>query len=392
MPLTVLFDLDDTLLSTHMDKFLPGYFKRLGKALSHLGSPDQITTEIQSAVKAMVANQDAGKTLKEVFAENFYPALETTEAACQQVLEAFYRFDYPKLKPITQPRSPALELVDWCRSQGMQMVIATNPLFPETATLQRMQWGNLDPDQFAFFTAYDDFHFTKPHLTYYAEVLGRLGWPERPAVMIGDNLTYDLFPMDTMGYATFWINNDGHTCQWEGGSLSDVMPWLERILQRNEQQSPNLFEVQVAILRSTPAVWDHTIRQVLPNLSDPDHHLQRKQMIELLASSAKQEKEHYLPLFKKHANDQIIDRPQPEVENSLSRFASTEQDPDALLFEFLETRNASLALIEEIDLNSSFDSADRSGSQVDPVLAEVAHQDQVTLRKLRQLLDIHKRR
>lgn len=61
MPLTVLFDLDETLLSTHMDRFLPRYFDLLGQTLSHLGQQEIIASQIHTAVEMMVANRDPAK-------------------------------------------------------------------------------------------------------------------------------------------------------------------------------------------------------------------------------------------------------------------------------------------------------------------------------------------
>lgn len=258
MRLTVLFDLDDTLLFTNMDRFLPSYFDLLGKALIHLGPKDKIIQQVQYAVKQMIHQDDPGLTLKEVFDQHFYAPLGTTEGDCQDILAAFYREEFPKLQNITQPKPEAKALIDWCLSQGIIIAIATNPLFPRTATHQRIQWAGLDPAHFSFYTTYDDFHFTKPHLAYYAEIFGRLGWPEGTAVMIGDSYELDLEPVQSLGFGTYLIDYEGLNSQ-SGGQLSEVKPWLIK-KSRNTSHLKNTFDSNLAVLQSTPAVLDTWLR------------------------------------------------------------------------------------------------------------------------------------
>lgn len=255
MKLTVLFDLDDTLLNTNTGEFLPAYFNGLGQALSHLGSQEKITEQIRVAVDQMIANQDPSKLLKEVFAENFYSALGTTETECQDFLEKFYASEYPKFQSLIDPKPEVRSLVQWCKSQKLRMAIATNPLFPETATLQRIKWAGLKPKDFQFFSTYENFHFAKPNLRYYAEAIGRLGWPEEPIVMVGDNLTHDILPVEEMGLDTFWVDSVVKETKRPQGSLSDVKHFLVNLQNTNcENSLAENPEVLIAVLRSTPAV------------------------------------------------------------------------------------------------------------------------------------------
>ena len=256
MTLTILFDLDDTLLRTNTGEFLPAYFKGLGQALAHLGAQEEITDQIRFAVGKMVANQDPSKLLREIFSENFYPPLGTTETECQEILENFYDSEYPKLRSLVQPISEAETLITWCKSQQMRLAITTNPLFPETATRQRVRWAGLDPEDFLYISTYDNFHFTKPNLSYYAEAIGRLGWPEETIVMVGDNLTHDILPAEAMGLETFWIDPEVETTERPHGALSDLQGFLASQKTENKISLENDPEVLIAILRSTPAVLD----------------------------------------------------------------------------------------------------------------------------------------
>lgn len=389
MPATILFDLDDTLLSTNMDQFLPGYFKALSTALSHLGSPGKITRHIKTAVNHMVVNQDPSKTLKEVFDSHFYAALGTTEAACRKNIQDFYQDVYPHLKPITQPKPQAKQLVNWCRSQEMRMAIATNPLFPQSATRQRIEWAGLTPDDFEFYTTYDDFHFTKPHLAYYAEVLGRLGWPEGPVVMVGDNLPYDLIPMDTMGFPTFWVNAKHHGVRWESGNLSEVKPWLNQVMHDELSHLADDPEVHIAILRATPAVIDTWLNQISAVQISGNGSPQNDQFCQIISHLANLESKVCQPLWDTFSINptktlpshrelelptQIVDQP-TNLENDFNRF--------------LEARLASLVKIDKLHHKEVFNPVDRLDQNksltIMDVLGFISDQDRKTLQNLNNL-------
>ena len=391
--ITVLFDLDDTLLCTNMDRFLPGYFKLLGKTLNHLGSEERITYQIQFAVEKMVANTDPCKTLKEVFDQHFYEPLGTTEETCKDKLNTFYRNEFPHLKGITQTKPEASDLVAWCQSMGMTMVIATNPLFPRTATHQRIQWAGLNPKNFAFYTTYEDFHFTKPNLTYYAEVLARLGWPEGTSVMIGDSLTLDLLPMKTMGYQTFLVNPNNEDINQPSGTISDVKPWMTKLDQNNKRIN-NHREVNLAILQSTPAVIDSWLR-----LSHTEHflnHLNKKskQLKPALVALIKFEREIIQAYLEKFRNKKIKSANCKDPLQKETKIPNPDGDIQSLLCCFLKRRSFNLAMLNELLINSPVEgisNPDRQESQkLDESITAFAQHDRKLLRTCVNMLNIYK--
>lgn len=391
--ITVFFDLDDTLLSTNMDRFLPGYFKLLGNALDHLGSQESITRQIQFAVQKMSANTDPSKTLKEVFDQHFYAPLGTTEEDCRGILNTFYREKFSHLQHITQTKPEAVELVDWCQSKGMSMVIATNPLFPRTATHQRIQWAGLDPEKFAFFTTYEDFHFTKPNLTYYAEVFGQLGWLEGTAAMVGDSLTLDLLPMQTMGFESFWINPNNQDSYQPSGSISDVKPWLNN-LKPNSNQLSNHREVNLAILQSTPAVIDSWLRlfrcnQIVEFSSD-----KITQVKSALQKLIKNEKEIIQTFTEKLNKNTIQSLPcnirlqkghwNPEPEHGVQTFFAR----------FIAERKSNLSLLKALVISLSsegnFSHAHQDSQSLDELIRVLAQHDRKLLQTCVNMLNIYK--
>jgi FMN phosphatase YigB (HAD superfamily) len=254
---TILIDMDDTLLSNPFDVFMPAYFKLLGAALSGWVEPKAMLAELLKSTDAMIQNNDFQMTLEEKFAQGFYSGLSLDRKAILPVLDRFYLTEFEKLKPITAPRPQALELVSYCFEKEYTVAVATNPLFPQTAMLSRLRWGDLPIEKYAFpiVTAYEAFHFAKPNPAYYAEILARLGWPEGPVLMIGNSLSDDIIPAASLGIKTFYLSdkpdNLDHQVQ---GSFSDILPWLKNAV-RDEHFSLNFNDLPalLAYLRATPA-------------------------------------------------------------------------------------------------------------------------------------------
>ena len=356
MTLTVLFDLDNTLLNTNFGAFLPAYFVGLGQTLADYGSQQRIVDQIHYAVGKMTANQDPSKLLKQVFAENFYPPLGTSEEKCRERLADFYSDAYPKLASHVKVKPEAHSLVQWCKSQGFRLAITTNPLFPETATRQRIFWAGLDPDDFHFFSSYDTFHFTKPNLRYYAEAIGRLGWPEGPIVMVGDDLTLDVLPAGKMGAKSFWVVPGVVEPGKPQGTLTGVRAYLESLQRRFLKFTLlNDPEVLLAVLRSSPAVLDSWLKIYE---QETLHHPPREgewSANEVFWHLADFEEQIYLPQWRGLLKDpdQIIPHIETSHWDAVREYASRKADEACQ--RFMHLRLASLEAIESLYAQGLFE-------------------------------------
>jgi hypothetical protein len=142
-------------------------------------------------------------------------------------------------------------------SCGYRIAIATDPLFPRKATYHRLRWAGFEPERFDLVSTFEHFHFTKTHPAYYAEVLGRLGWPEGPVLMVGNDIERDLKPAHRLGLKTFFV--DGESVANPGfeagrGKLAGLRPWLESVDLSILEPSFKSREAILAIMASTPAV------------------------------------------------------------------------------------------------------------------------------------------
>jgi HAD superfamily hydrolase (TIGR01549 family) len=262
--LTLLLDLDDTLLHNHVDKFLPAYLKLLSGELAPYASPEVMVPQLLSATRIMAENLRPDCTLKLVFDAAFYPALGLAAEDLQDFLEHFYEEKFPRLQSLTRPKQEAVRLVQAAFERGYRVAIATNPLFPRRAIEHRLAWAGLPVDQYPFelVSAYETFHFSKPNPAYYAEILGRLNWPEGGILMVGDDWKRDIQGASQLGLATYWLPNETAPGEDEiqaatgYGELADLLDWIDNLPEEKLQPEYDAPSAMLATMRATPAILD----------------------------------------------------------------------------------------------------------------------------------------
>lgn len=209
----ILFDLDDTLLANPMNTFISAYFKALGKYMAHMIPPERLVDEIMRATQEMEKNDGTGLTNQEAFAAAFYPAVGYERQVLEPLFEQFYKKEFPKLQHLTRPIPEARFLVEWAFERDLQVVIATNPVFPRIAIEQRLEWANVPVTEFdyALVTSYEIMHATKANPAYYQEIVARLGCEPKECLMAGDDWDRDMMPAATAGIPIYWVTRPDDT-------------------------------------------------------------------------------------------------------------------------------------------------------------------------------------
>jgi FMN phosphatase YigB (HAD superfamily) len=207
----LLLDLDDTLIDNSMDTFIPAYFSALESFVASVIDPKRFIEKLLHATRAMDRNDGSGPSNEEVFAATFYPALGVSREELEPVLGRFYAEAFPRLEPLTRPRPAAPKIVEWANNRDLQVVVATNPLFPRTAIEQRMAWGGVGVDRFDYdlVTVYENCHATKSSPAYFEEIVDQLGRRPEECVMVGDNWGWDVMCAGEAGIPAYWIAPDG---------------------------------------------------------------------------------------------------------------------------------------------------------------------------------------
>ena len=205
----VLFDLDGTLLPMDMDEFTNGYFKFLVKkamSSSDRYSPDELIKTIWGGVKAMVMNKGE-KCNEDVFWEHFASVYGEDALADRKIFDDFYANDFICAKDFTGYNAEAKQAVEEIKREGYKVVLATNPIFPETATRQRVEWTGMDVSDFEAFTTYENCRYCKPNPEYYTELLVSLDMKPEESLMVGNDVEEDMEAGLKAGMQVFLITD-----------------------------------------------------------------------------------------------------------------------------------------------------------------------------------------
>ncbi|HLF29083.1 MAG TPA: HAD family hydrolase [Anaerolineae bacterium] len=212
MPLrTVLFDLDGTLLDNDMDVFITHFLRRFAPHVAHRVGPEQFVQTWLHALQFLLHNSDQTLTNQEVFDLNFYPRLGVLRDELLPSVEAFYATSYRSLRSLVRPRPGARETVQAMLDAGLSVVVATNPIFPQVAVDQRLEWAGIADLPLALITTSENMHAAKPSLQYYHEILDRIACAPAESLMIGDDFINDIQPANRLGLRTYWVNTSTTT-------------------------------------------------------------------------------------------------------------------------------------------------------------------------------------
>ncbi|HQO06238.1 MAG TPA: HAD family hydrolase, partial [Fervidobacterium sp.] len=66
-------------------------------------------------------------------------------------------------------------------------VFASNPLFPEIATVKRIKFAGLSPDNFVYVAHMENCRFAKPNPMFFKDIMDKLNILPQECVMIGDS-------------------------------------------------------------------------------------------------------------------------------------------------------------------------------------------------------------
>ena len=187
----ILFDLDGTLLPLDQNYFVRVYFKSLTEKLAGDGyDPKRFSEAMKVGIYKMVTN-DGSDTNENIFWKSFSEAYGKDCRVDEPLFEEFYDKRFPKIQSEVGYSSRADEVVKELKSRGYRLVLATNPVFPRVATLERMRWAGISREDFEIITTYENSRYTKPNPDYYRTLAKALGVLPEECLMVGNDTTDD---------------------------------------------------------------------------------------------------------------------------------------------------------------------------------------------------------
>jgi hypothetical protein len=186
-------------------------------------------------------------------------------------------------------------------------------------------------------------------------VLGRMGWPEGPILMVGNDVTRDLMPAHRLGLKTYFVDGETEASpgfETGGGRLGELRPWLESISLSTLEPSFKSRDAVLAIMMSTPAVLQSLSATLTEDQwkHEPTH--DDWAMNELVCHLADTEREiHQMQLsLMIEREGAFIPRPDSAVWASEREYLHI--DGKAALHEFAQARLENIKMLKNLDAST----------------------------------------
>lgn len=202
----VLFDLDGTLLETSFDTLLHEYFNGISLHFEQWIAPEVFIKQLLASTDVMLANEDLERTNIQVFSEDFFCNTNLDPKLIAE-FDRYYHEEFPKLSYLAKANPIAREIVELAFAKNLKVVIATNPLFPEIAIVERLKWANIADFPYDLITSADNMHACKPNLRYFEEICEKIAVDPKDCLMIGDDPVND-GPAEEIGIETIILDEE----------------------------------------------------------------------------------------------------------------------------------------------------------------------------------------
>ena len=231
---TVLFDLDGTLLPMDAEVFIKSYFGGLAKKLAPHGyDPQKLIEGIWTGTRAMMKN-DGSVTNEEMFWRTFEELFGARVRNDIPLFDAFYRENFDAARESCGYTPHARKIIDALHQNGIQTVLATNPIFPSIATKKRMSWVDLSPADFLLYTTYENFCHCKPNPDYYRDILNALSLDPTECLMVGNDVGEDMIA-EKLGMQVFLLTDciinkaNEDISKYPHGNFDDLTDFLKQL-------------------------------------------------------------------------------------------------------------------------------------------------------------------
>ncbi len=188
----VLFDLDGTLIFHEQTAFLSEYFKHISEYMAKRGYDARAFVDATYCATGIVLANNGQRTNKELFWDNFFKYFGRYDEKIIEISDEFYVDEFKKLRKFSNANPNALKAVELAHMNGKKVVLATNPVFPMVAQLERLSWSGLTENDFDLITSYENSCFCKPNPKYFLDICQRIDVEPQNAIIIGNDEREDM--------------------------------------------------------------------------------------------------------------------------------------------------------------------------------------------------------
>lgn len=204
----ILFDLDGTLLPMVQDEFVKFYMPLLAKSYMNAGvslDPKKFIGAVWAGYEAMVKN-DGSCTNREAFWSYIEPELPISTEESEKIALNFYADEFNQAICTTKPNPVSNQIIKRAKERGFETYLATNPVFPRCATMNRIRWAGLDAEDFKVITTYETCTYCKPNPEYFRGILEEFSLEPSECLMVGNDVAEDL-SIRSLGVKTYLVTD-----------------------------------------------------------------------------------------------------------------------------------------------------------------------------------------
>jgi len=189
---TLLWDLDGTLLQVSMKEFIPAY---LGGLYRHLG-PDideqLFSRSVRGIIGGMLGERVPTGSNEETFLLGLKQTMGIAPERFRRAFDAFCDDGLTDLADLVKPLPLVPNLLAKARQRGLEMVIATNPVFPRRIIEARLHSAGLSESDFSLVTCFEETRYCKPQAGFFDDLLVTIDRRPKECLMIGNDTEHDL--------------------------------------------------------------------------------------------------------------------------------------------------------------------------------------------------------
>ncbi len=226
----ILFDLDGTMLPMDQDYFVKVYFTELtNRFCPELKiESEQLIKAVWKSTNSMIKN-DGSRLNRTAFWETFAKIYGKNILKYIKDFDDFYVTEFNECKKAVKYNANMPEIIRTLKNKGYKLIAATNPLFPEIATKNRIGWAGVDCGDFELISTYENFSTCKPNPKYYLEILEKIKAEPGECLMVGNDVDEDVLSSEKVGIDSYLVTdciiNRSQTdfSNYKHGSLRDFL-------------------------------------------------------------------------------------------------------------------------------------------------------------------------
>ncbi|SHF07563.1 Phosphoglycolate phosphatase, HAD superfamily [Marinitoga hydrogenitolerans DSM 16785] len=177
----IFLDYDGTLIKNKEEDFQKYYFYSF---LNYTNIKDKkIIDIILECTKELIKKNDRKENNLDFYMNLLAKKTGKSQEYWYNTFFDFYEKEFPNLKNIIIPNK---KLINKIKKSNHNFIFASNPVFPEIAINHRINFINLDLNDFIYISTMENSYFCKPNPNYFLDILKKLKIKPADCIMIGD--------------------------------------------------------------------------------------------------------------------------------------------------------------------------------------------------------------